>query len=354
MGIMTTPGLPRLWRLAAPEQAGLSPEIGNRLDAGFARGDYAGLHALLILRHGQPAFEHYFAGQDACWGKDLGIVDHGPERLHDVRSISKSIVGLLYGIALARKIVPPTTARLMDSYPAHADLAGEPLRRRITIGHVLSMRMGIEWQEDLQYDNPANSENEMDAAPDRYRYILSRPMVEKPGSRWVYCGGATALLGDLIERGSGLPLAEFAHAHLFAPLGIEHNEWVRGSDGRAVASSGLRLLPRDLAIIGQMLLDKGFSAGRRVVPAGWLATSFKPRAFVESGLRYGYQWWLGNLAATGKPWQAAYGNGGQRLIVIPSLGMAVVILAGNYNAADQWKMPLRLMNRIVIPSVLPA
>jgi CubicO group peptidase (beta-lactamase class C family) len=78
----------------------------------------------------------------------------------------------------------------------------------------------------------------------------------------------------------------------------------------------------------------------------------KPRAFVETGLRYGYQWWLGNLVATGKPWYAAFGNGGQRLFVIPSLNMLVVVFAGNYNADDQWKMPVKLMSKIVMPGVI--
>jgi CubicO group peptidase (beta-lactamase class C family) len=103
-----------------------------------------------------------------------------------------------------------------------------------------------------------------------------------------------------------------------------------------------------------MVLDRGRWQGRTVVPASWIVTSMKPRAFVEAGLRYGYQWWLGQLAASGRPWWAAYGNGGQRLFVIPGLKLVVVIFAGNYNAADQWKMPTRLMGRFVIPAVQDA
>jgi CubicO group peptidase (beta-lactamase class C family) len=80
--------------------------------------------------------------------------------------------------------------------------------------------------------------------------------------------------------------------------------------------------------------------------------SLKPRAIAEPGLRYGYQWWLGQLTANGKPWYAAYGNGGQRLIIVPSLSLVVVIFAGNYNTADQWKMPVKLMRRIVLPAMV--
>ena len=77
----------------------------------------------------------------------------------------------------------------------------------------------------------------------------------------------------------------------------------------------------------------------------------KPRAFVDQAMRYGYHWWIGRLASNGKPWWGAFGNGGQRLIIVPSLSMVVVVLAGNYNRADQWKMPVRLMSRLIMPSI---
>lgn len=351
MGIMATPGFPLIWQTPTPATAGFAPDAADRLDGAVSRGDFSGLHAVLVLRNNRPALERYYRARDEVWGQDLGIVQHGPDRLHDLRSISKSVVGLLYGIALAEDMVPPVTARLMDHYPAYCDLADDARKRRITIAHVLSMRMGLDWQEDTAYDNPANSDNGMEAAPDRYRYILCRPMAGTPGRRWLYCGGATALLADLIERGTGRSLADFARERLFDPMGIACFDWVKGKDNRAIASSGLRLLPRDIARLGQMVLDRGTWAGRRLVPAAWLTASFKPRTHADSGLHYGYQWWIGSLLSNGKPWHAGFGNGGQRLIIIPSLGMVVVILAGNYNAADQWKMPVQLMSRIVMPSV---
>jgi len=85
--------------------------------------------------------------------------------------------------------------------PEYADLAADPERQRWTLHHVLSMTMGTQWDESLPYYDPANSETAMDRAPDRYRYILSRPFVTEPGRRWVYNGGATALLGPPDRQG---------------------------------------------------------------------------------------------------------------------------------------------------------
>ncbi len=351
MGIIASPGLVTGWPTARPEDVGLAADLGSRLDHAFGRHEYAGLHGFLAVRHGMLAVERYYPGQDERWGTPLPDYAHGPALLHDVRSITKSIVGLLYGLALHAGQVPAASEKLADAFPEYPHLKTDPLKRRITIGHVLSMRMGLKWDESLAYDDPANAEIRMETSGDRVRFVLEQPMEMRSGAEWVYCGGATALLGALIERGTGQRLEDFARERLFAPMGIEAFEWVQGVDGRAAASSGLRLTARDLARIGQMLLDRGSWNGRRIVPSSWITTSMKPRADVEATLRYGYQWWLGQLASNGRPWYAAFGNGGQRLFAVPSLKMVVVIFAGNYNQPDQWKMPIKLMSKIVIPSV---
>lgn len=351
MGIIASPGGPAAWATAAPADVGLAPELGARLDRAAARGELPGLHGFLAVRHGRLAVERYYPGADQHWGTPLTGAGHGPVLPHDLRSITKSITGLLYGIALNEGAVPPVVSRIADALPDHAARFDDSRKRRITVGHVLSMRMGLAWAETLAYDEPDNPESRMEAAPDRIGFVLDQPMAGRPGAAWAYCGGATAILAALIERGTGERLEGYAARRLFAPLGIGACEWINGRDGRAVASSGLRMTARDLARIGQMVLDRGRWQGTPVVPTSWIAASMKPRAFVEAGLRYGYQWWLGRLAASGRPWYAAFGNGGQRLFVIPSLKLVVVIFAGNYNAPDQWKMPIRLMARFVVPAV---
>ena len=113
----------------------------------------------------------------------------------------------------------------------------------------------------------------MEQAPDRLRYILDRPITLEPGQSWVYNGGTSALLGALIEQGTGQPLDAFARDALFAPLGIERFDWTKGADGVASAASGLRLTARDLAQIGQLILSGGTHAGREIVPKRWLEQS---------------------------------------------------------------------------------
>jgi CubicO group peptidase (beta-lactamase class C family) len=345
------------WRPIAAGDAGLAPDLGDRIDAAHRRGDLPGLHGLVIARRGRLALERYYPGPDHAWGRPLGRVAFGPETLHDVRSVTKSVVGLLYGLALADAKVPPPDAVLVDQFPEYPDLAADPARRRLTVAHALGMTLGLEWNESLPYTSVANSEVAMELAPDRYRFVLERPITGPPGLSWSYNGGATALLGRLIARGVAASLPDYARAALLAPLGITAFEWHRGRDGTPSAASGLRLRPRDLARIGQLVIRRGQWDGRPLVPASWLEASLRPVVTLDERTRYGLHWYLGDMPVTTgsgrrrEPWVGAFGNGGQRLYVVPGLELAVAIAAGNYDQPDQGRMPLALWRDLVAPSV---
>jgi len=152
-----------------------------------------------VLRNDGVVLERYFEGDDRKRGVgDIGHVAFKPDTLHDLRSCSKSIVGLLYGIALEQGKVPPPETPLYSAFPEY-EVARLQNRHLITVQHVLTMTMGTDWDESsLVYSDPRNSETAMDEAQDRYRYILERPIVGLPGTHWAYCGGATALLARLV------------------------------------------------------------------------------------------------------------------------------------------------------------
>jgi CubicO group peptidase (beta-lactamase class C family) len=324
-------------------------QLQDRLDEIVRAGQADGLHGVVATRGGEALLEWYGTGEDHAWNNSLGVVEFGPDTLHDIRSVSKSVTGLLYGIALADGLVPAPAEPLLKWFPQYPDLAADPQRARLTVGHALTMSLGLEWREDLPYTSPENAEIAMELAPDRYRYILERPIIEPPGTRWSYCGGATALLGGLIASGTGLSLFQYGQDVLFEPLGIASFEWMSGADGVASPASGLRLAPRDLARIGELVLAGGVSDGRPLVPAGWIDTMLEPRLPVEPGVRYGYQWYIesvqGNRLVAGK------GNGGQRLLVLPDLDLVVAITAGNYNAGSERRIPLAVLEQVILPAV---
>lgn len=254
------------WIKATPEEAGFAANLERRLAAGLESGLLLPMHTVAMSRAGKLVLEQYYEGEDESWGDTLGRVSFGPEVLHDLRSVTKSVVGLLYGIALERGLVPPVEAPVIDAFPEYPDLVADPARRKITVEHTLNMTMGMEWDENRPYTDPANSEIAMEMAPDRYRFILDRPIVGEPGQDWIYSGGAVALIGALIERGTGKRLPDFAREALFEPMGISDFHWLAGSDGVASPASGLRLTAPDLLRIGAMLIDGGRYEGRQVVP----------------------------------------------------------------------------------------
>lgn len=336
----------RPWRSLSLTEAGFKPDASERLEKAFADGELKGLHGLVVLRHGKIAMEHYFSGADEIWGDSRGTVAFNADELHDLRSVSKSIVGLIYGIALGEGLVPKPDAPVLASFPDYRDLAADADRQRIKIEHVLTMSMGLAWDESLPYTDPRNSEIAMERAADRYRFILEQPITRPPGEAWTYSGGATALLGHLVARGSGQRLGTYASSRLFAPLGIERFTWTNGMNGEEAAASGLRLRPRDLAAIGQLLLDKGNYGGRQIIPTDWVEQALTERTRRSDGLRYGYQWYLGRDRA-GDPWYGAEGNGGQRLIVAPKQQIVIAVTAGNYNQPGNSRLPLRVASEFV-------
>lgn len=330
-----------------PEDHGFSAGFADKLDRAIAANALPDLHGLVILADGEVVLERYLTGEDQRWGRPLGRVSFTAETLHDLRSVSKSITALLYGIALRQGIVSAPDAPLLAQFPQYGDLAADSRRAHLKVFHALTMTLGQEWNEDLPYTDPANSEIGMEMAADRYRFVLERPFVAEPGAGWIYSGGATALIGRLIEQGSGLSLHDFARRHLLGPLGIQESDWVRGADGACSAASGLRLTPRDLARIGHAVI-KG---GEDIVPIDWLTEAFTPRIRCFDDIDYGYQWYLRASTDGNGPRRFAMGNGGQRLILIPERKLSIAILCGAYNRPDQWQTPAAVMLEHVLPAL---
>ena len=325
-------------------------DLEKQIKAMFKTGQLKGLHSVLVTHKGKPIAEVYFEGKDERWGRKIGKVKHGVNTLHDLRSVTKSVVSLLYGIALSEGLVPDVEQSVISQFPEYKDLAKDPKRRKIKIKHVLTMRMGTYWNENLPYTDRRNSEIAMEYAKDRYRFVLEQKIIEEPGKTWGYSGGATTILARIIAKGTGKPLDIYAKEKLFTPLGITNFEWVKGRDGEPSAASGLRLTLRGLVKIGQMISHKGLYNNKQIVPSDWLKASFTPRLKLQSGLKYGFHWYL---APQGQPpiWLAGFGNGGQRVSVQPNRDLVFGFFAGNYNKPNAWKIPVKVMTDILIPEL---
>ncbi len=280
-----------------------------------------------------------------------GLVQFSPTQKHDIRSISKSVTSLLIGAAVSEGKFPPLESTVIDYLPEYADLRTRK-NERIAFHHLLTVSHGLRWDESRSWKSRANNERQLLEAKDPYRYGLEQPIALPPGTSFNYSGGATSLLSAALAKAVGQRIDQFAREKLFEPLGIADVEWHCFTGSAEIAAfAGLRLRPRDLAKLGQLVADEGRWDGRQVLLASWIAESTKPHVNAEGNgaLCYGYHWWLGRSLLNGLElsWIAGFGSGGQRLFVVPRLDLVVVVNAFNYRD----HIPIAILNRLVMPAV---
>jgi CubicO group peptidase (beta-lactamase class C family) len=328
------------WVLGDAAEAGFDPAALDQLVLDIEAGMFPNTHALLIEHDGALVFERYFSGSDERWGEPIPTRVIGPDSLHDLRSVSKSVTSALLGIALAGDFSEAVARTVADYLP---DLELEAGPREITLHQVLTMTTGLQWNEmTVPYTDPTNDEIRLYSAGDPALYVMTRPIEHEPGSTWYYSGGSTQVLASVISKLTGQRLDEFAQERLFEPLGITEFEWLgpgNWTPDNPAAMSGLRLRARDLAKIGSLYLHGGGWRGRQVVPRAWVDRSMARHVqevgeWSDGGVwGYGYQWWVGDLP-TGQRVVAGVGNGNQRLFVIPAERLVVTVFAGEYNVFE--------------------
>ena len=164
--------------------------------------------------------------------------------------------------------------------------------------HLLSMTSGLDSPESaMSINNPTHIVRQARMVPDPYRSVLERSVEAMPGTVWNYNDGGVWLLGLILQKVSGQSLDQFTKAALFEPLGIKNWECERFLNDHPYASGGLRLRPRNLAKLGQLVLDDGVWQGRQIVSAGGIkqmTTRHSPAGMWFGFARgYGYLWWLG-------------------------------------------------------------
>ena len=347
------------WRTASPEAVGLDAARLAAMTEAIRRQEYANVHAVLIEKDGRLVYEQYFAGTDERGGPPKHIV-FARDSMHSLRSVTKSVVSALVGAALDAGAIRSLDQPLYDFFPEHADLV-TPEKRLITLRHALTMSAGLEWHEgDVPYTDPRNDEGGMVRSSDPVRFVLARPLVEPPGTRWNYSGGLTQVLAAVVERATRRPLLDYARATLFDPLGARA-VWREIRPGVSNAASGLILRPRDLAKFGSLYLHGGRWNGRQVLPAEWVTESTRRRIAVKDSVwslgetGYGYHWWHDRFKTDGGMAESlsAVGNGQQRIFVLPQLRLVVTLLAGRYNDKSAESLAERLLLRHIVPAALP-
>ena len=335
-----SPGPTHRWDHGTPTSVGLDESVLVTLDNDIAKGKYGLVDSFQVFRCGTEAFngkyEHNYAKLYWKEAKTKGPLNarltgrynyfdptwhpyyHGTD-LHTMQSVSKTVTSAIIGIAITRGDFKAGLDTPVLSYFDVSKVQNvDDRKRRMTLRDVLTMTTGLEWVEDVPYDDPRSDSSLMEATDDWVQYAIDKPMAHEPGTVFNYSSGATELLAYIFQKETGQDIDTYGEKNLFAPLGIKHR-WKRTYLGVVDTEGGLYLNGADLAKIGYLYLNDGVWDGKRLISAAWVRQSLTPAIDTGwQGLKYGFKWWLQPLEDGKEYVWHAIGFGGQRLMVFPS------------------------------------
>jgi len=268
---------------------------------------------------------------------------------------------VLIGIALDEHKVRGVDAKILELLPERARKIQNPDPRKaaITVEDFLTMSSPLEC--DDWNDASRGNEERMYLVEDWTQFILDLPIRgrmhtgEHPdpppyGRYFSYCTGGVFTLSEVLDKATGQRTDRYADEKLFRPLGITNVEWVYSPLNVPQTGGGLRLTSRDLLKIAQLYLDGGQWRGHRIVSESWVHPSTQPHARIDETTEYGYLWWIKAFKAGEKTYPAFFmsGNGGNKVVAIPSLDMAVVITSTNYNTRGMHEQTEKILTDYVL------
>lgn len=305
--------------------------------------DAAGLQGALAEAAALPRLNAVIVARDGRVLAERSLDGRELDQPVNIKSASKSVLSALAGVAVGRGLIrvdQPVLPLLGTRVPADPD----PRLRELTIDHLLSMRAGLQSTSGANYGQWASS-------PDWVRSALAQPLVDEPGGRMIYSTGTSHILSAALSRAAGRSTLELARDWLGEPLGVAVPAWPRDRQGTYFGGNDMRLSPRALFRFGELYRLDGVVNGRRVLPEGWVETSWTPRGTSPwTGASYGYGWWIAQ--ARGHPIYFAWGYGGQMVYVVPDLQLTAVMTSDDdVRGVDGH---VQALHRIVADRLIPA
>ena len=357
---------------ASPASVGIDAEPLAALDADIASSKFPLVDSLLLMRCGEVVFNRrYPHDYAATYGKEAhtkGPLNarltgrynyfdpawhpyyHGTDE-HTMQSVSKTVTSATIGIAMARgDFKAPLSTPVLHYFDESKVKNVDARKRRMTLRDLLTMTSGLDWNEDVPYDDTNNPSDLMEATDDWVQFVIDRPMKDEPGKVFAYSSGATELLAHIFQRETGADIEHYARSHLFGPLGIRNYHWKRTPLGVVDTEGGLYLRSQDLAKIGLLYINDGRWNGQQLMSSDWVKESLTPRIDAGEGFQYGYQWWLLPHGSPPRLAWLARGMGGQRLMIFPEDQLIVVSTA--WHILNEASIEFDVVSRL-LPGVHP-
>ena len=281
---------PAEWRASTPAEQALDAAAFNGVDETI-RDHLMDVQSAVVVLGGRVVYQYYRDGS--------------PAALRDVQSVAKSALSTLTGIALGQHRIASLDQPIVALVPEWAALNSDPRAATITVRHLLTMTAGFE-VNDMAGTGAAGRPQEM----------WARPLRTPPGQAFAYDNALIPMLSAVLEKATGVPLADYAREQLGAPLAFQEPSYQRGLHMRTV----------DMAKLGHLILRKGAWDGQQIVPDSYVTAATQPQnaGGLPVSLPYGFMWWV-VPSNGGRNTFMASGFGGQFIWVHPPLDLVVAV-----------------------------
>lgn len=324
------------WQTATLSEVSLDQELIERMMFWISEGIYGHIDSIVIVKDGYLVHEGYFNGSNT-------------NKLNDLRSVSKSIISTIVGVAIDSGYIASVDDKVMALFPEY-DLLDNWHERKgdISIRHLLTMSSGLACNDN--HTVSPGREGLMFQSDDWLEHFLTLPSIREAGSEFAYCAGGVVGLAGVLEKSTHMKGIEFAEEALFKPLNITNYEWLK-TNGDLLHPNGLFLNSRDMAKIGQ-IMSTGSWNDQMILSQNWIdqATSHQ---FLDADLdSLGFLWWRysSDFPNIDNDLFYAHGKGGKTIVVIPELNTVIVIAAQN-NSSNALQLNGQIMNDFIFPAL---
>ena len=282
------------------------------------------LGSILVWHNNKIVFEEYFNGANDSTS-------------FKVKSVTKSVVSALAGIANDRQLLPDLKTPVFNLFPEYATdfaknknigfteliRANDSLKRKITLSDMITMQTGYLWD-----DNSPLSSRVFNSSSDPVRSTLDLPFEAFPGTKFKYCTPASHVIAVVVSKSVKGNLKEFADTALFKPIGVTITSWSNDPLGRTMGGTELSMKATDMIKFGLLYLNEGKVNGKQIISKSWINESTSEQVVLNEwdvlpgANGYGYYWW--RRKTNGHQAFVASGYGGQLICVIPDLKMVIV------------------------------
>lgn len=312
------------WRQTYPEEFGIKREEIDKL-VDYVKRKNIELHSISIIKEGYMIYEE-------------SLYEYDPNSLHDIASVTKSVISLLIGIAIDKGFIHSVDDRVVSYIPELDNLED------VTIGELLSMSAGL--NGDLY---------SMILSGDWLGYLREVSINKSIRGRFNYSNINYQILAIIIARATSYSVEEFAGNYLLNPIGIKEWEWKENEDGYNHGWGDLRLSVSDMGKIAYLVTSRGMWNGAPIVPEEWILKSLSIQT--SGGVNpffkydYGFGWFIPKGIKSN--YFAAHGRGGQSIYIFPDSD-SIIITTGNYHLKTlMFKLPDIVNSSEKIVSTIP-